>query len=98
MPGTQGFFQTLTTSSKGRTQWIWQQSIGLFSGTGLIPTAVIVGGSAGIFLNVPGILIVVGGALAATCIKFTLSDVLNSVAVAMKAFFFQIGPFGGHHP
>lgn len=66
--------------------------IGLFSGTGLILTAVIIGGSAGIFLNVPGILIVVGGALAATCIKFTLSDVLNSVAVAMKAFFFKLDP------
>lgn len=66
--------------------------IGLFSGSGLILTAVILGGSAGIFFNVPGLLIVIGGALAATFIKFTMSDVMNSFAVAMKAFFFRLDP------
>lgn len=66
--------------------------IGLFSGTGLILTAVILGGSAGVFVNVPGILIVIGGALAVTFIKFTMSDVLNSFAVTVKAFAFKLDP------
>ena len=60
--------------------------IGLVSGTILILTAIVLGGSAGIFINVPGILIVLGGSFAAACIKFTLADVLNSFKVAMKAF------------
>ncbi|MFZ7125436.1 MAG: MotA/TolQ/ExbB proton channel family protein [Desulfobacterales bacterium] len=64
--------------------------IGLFSGAGLIVSAVLLGGSAGIFMNVPGILIVVGGTLATTFIKFALKDVLNSFAVAMKAFVFKL--------
>ncbi len=64
--------------------------LGLFSGTGLILAAVTMGGSARLFLNVPGILIVVGGALAATLIKFTFSDVLNSVKVALKAFAYRL--------
>lgn len=60
--------------------------IGLVSGSILILTAIILGGSAGIFINVPGILIVLGGSFAAACIKFTLADVFNSFKVAMKAF------------
>jgi chemotaxis protein MotA len=60
--------------------------IGLASGTVLILSAIILGGSAGIFVNIPGILIVIGGSLAAAYIKFTLADVLNSIKVAMKAF------------
>jgi chemotaxis protein MotA len=60
--------------------------IGLVSGTVLILSAIILGGSTAIFINVPGLLIVLGGSLAAACIKFTLSDVFNSIKVAMKAF------------
>ncbi|MBL0714035.1 MAG: MotA/TolQ/ExbB proton channel family protein, partial [Desulfosarcina sp.] len=60
--------------------------IGLGGGTFLVLSAIIMGGSAGIFINVPGLLIVVGGSLATACIKFTLADVLNSIKVAMKAF------------
>ncbi len=60
--------------------------IGLAGGTFLILSAIFLGGSAGIFINIPGILIVMGGSFAAACIKFTLTDVLNSIKVAMKAF------------
>ncbi|MBT8340414.1 MAG: flagellar motor protein PomA [Desulfatitalea sp.] len=60
--------------------------IGLISGTVLIVSAVILGGSPVIFINIPSALIVVGGTIAVTFIKFTMSDVLNSIAVAMKAF------------
>jgi chemotaxis protein MotA len=64
--------------------------IGLISGAGLIVSAIILGGSAGIFFNVPGLLIVVGGTFATSFIKFTLSDVLNSIQVGMKAFLVKV--------
>ena len=64
--------------------------IGLISGTGLIVGAIILGGSAGIFFNVPGILIVIGGTFATSFIKFTLSDVFNSIQVGMKAFLVKV--------
>jgi len=60
--------------------------IGLIGGAGLILSAVILGGSALMFINIPGILIVVGGTFAATFIKFTMGDVINSIKVVMKAF------------
>ncbi|WP_419663733.1 MotA: chemotaxis motility protein A [Desulfosarcina variabilis str. Montpellier] len=60
--------------------------IGLVSGTILILFSIIIGGSAMIFFNIPGLLIVVGGTLAATFIKFTMADVIGSINVAMKAF------------
>ena len=66
--------------------------IGLISGAVLIVSAIVLGGSGGIFFNVPGILIVVGGTFATAFIKFTLTDVFNSIKVAMKAFLFKTEP------
>ena len=60
--------------------------IGLVSGAVLILVSIIIGGSALIFINIPGLLIVVGGTLATTFIKFTMADVIGSINVAMKAF------------
>jgi len=60
--------------------------IGLISGTVLITTAILLGGTPIIFLNVPSILIVAGGTIATTFIRFKMSDVINSMHVAMKAF------------
>jgi chemotaxis protein MotA len=45
-----------------------------------------------IFINIPGLLIVVGGTIATCFIKFTMVDVINSVRVAMKAFLVKINP------
>jgi len=64
--------------------------IGLIGGAGLILSAVILGGSALMFINIPGILIVVGGTFAATFIKFTMGDVINSMKVVMKAFLYKM--------
>ena len=64
--------------------------IGLFGGSALVLSAILMGGSAVVFINLPGLLIVVGGTLAATFIKFSLSDVINSIAVGMKAFIYKI--------
>lgn len=60
--------------------------IGLISGSVLILASIVLGGSAMIFLNVPGMLIVIGGTIAATFIKFKMDDVIGSINVAMKAF------------
>ena len=60
--------------------------VGLIGGTVFIVMAIVMGGSAAIFINIPGLLIVVGGTIATTFIKFKMGDVLNSIQVAMKAF------------
>ena len=60
--------------------------IGLIGGSLLVLSAVILGGSAIIFINIPGMLIVVGGTLATCFIKFSMGDVINSIKVVMKAF------------
>jgi chemotaxis protein MotA len=66
--------------------------IGLVGGTILICLAIVTGGNVLIFINIPGLLIVVGGNVATCFIKFTMSDVINSVRVAMKAFTVKIQP------
>ena len=66
--------------------------IGLVGGTTLVCLAIVTGGSVVIFLNIPGLLIVVGGTIATCFIKFTMVDVINSVRVAMKAFLVKINP------
>jgi len=60
--------------------------IGLISGTILIASAVILGGTPIIFINIPSLLIVLGGTIATTFIKFKMSDVIGSIKVVMKAF------------
>jgi chemotaxis protein MotA len=64
--------------------------IGLFFGCVLIITAITMGGTASIFFNVPGLLIVVGGSLAALFVKFPLHAVFNAVKVTMNAFFIKV--------
>ena len=65
--------------------------IGLISGTVLIASAIVMGGNAIIFVNIPSVLIVFGGTIATTFIKFKMNDVLGSIAVAMKAFIVKMG-------
>ena len=60
--------------------------IGLAAGTILLLSAILTGGSAGIFFNVPSILIVVGGTVATAFIRFSMADVINSIKVAGNAF------------
>jgi chemotaxis protein MotA len=60
--------------------------IGLVGGGGIVLLAIILGGSVGIFFNVPSVLIVVGGTFATALIRFGMGDVLNSMKVANNAF------------
>ena len=66
--------------------------IGLLGGFTLVLSAVILGGSALIFINIPGVLIVGGGTLATCFIKFSMQDVINTIKVAMKAFMVKMEP------
>jgi chemotaxis protein MotA len=66
--------------------------IGLVGGTILVVISILLGGSFMIFVNIPGLLIVVGGTIASSFIQFTMQDVINSISVAMKAFLVKIDP------
>ncbi len=66
--------------------------IGLVLSSGLVLTAILLGGSIGMFIDIPSVLIVVGGTFASTFIKFPMSDVFNSIAVTKKAFLHKLMP------
>lgn len=61
--------------------------IGLVAAIVLVLSAVILGGSPAMFLDIPSVLIVVGGTVATAFIRFGMGDVLNSTKVAMNTFF-----------
>lgn len=64
--------------------------IGVVSGTGFVLGTILLGGSIMMFVNIPSIIIVVGGTIAATMIGYPLSDFLSMFKVAMKVFMFKI--------
>lgn len=64
--------------------------IGLIGGFGIVIGAIVTGGSAGVFVNAPSMLVVLGGTVGAIFIQFPLGNVFGAVGVAMKAFMFKI--------
>ena len=60
--------------------------IGIISGIGLIVSAIIIGGDVHNFMNVPGIMIVMGGTIAATLLTFQFKDVINAFKSAYFVF------------
>jgi chemotaxis protein MotA len=64
--------------------------IGFVGGTVVICVAIFLGGDAVLFVDVPSVMIVLGGTVATSCIKHSLQDVKNSIAVAMKAFVYKL--------
>jgi chemotaxis protein MotA len=64
--------------------------IGLISGTILIVGSIAMGGSLLTFVNVPSLLVVLGGTVAVTFIRFKMADVIGSIGVALKAFLFKL--------
>ena len=64
--------------------------IGLIGGIILVLIAILLGGDLMVFVNAPGLLIVAGGSFAVCFIKFTMVEVVNSIQVAMKAFFIKV--------
>ena len=61
--------------------------IGIVVGLGLIIAAMALGGGIGSFIDMPSMLIVVGGTFAATLINFPLTQFLSAIKVAMKLLF-----------
>jgi chemotaxis protein MotA len=61
--------------------------LGLACGFGLIIAAIILGGSPGSFINIPSILIVLGGTLAITTMCFTFSEMSRTVKTVSQALF-----------
>jgi len=60
--------------------------IGLIGAFGIITTAIVIGGSALIFLNVPSLLIVGLGTVMVVLMKFPLAHFFSAFKIAMKAF------------
>jgi chemotaxis protein MotA len=59
--------------------------IGLGSGTAIVLLAIFMGGHFMTFVNVPSLLIVVGGSAAATVLRFTLADVVIALKTGISA-------------
>jgi len=60
--------------------------IGFLGAMGAIVVSIMLGGDFGMFINIPGLMIVAGGTLMVTLMKFPLSYTLGAFGVAMKAF------------
>jgi chemotaxis protein MotA len=60
--------------------------IGIIAGTGLILTAVLLGGNAGMFIDISGLMIVFGGTSAATLLTFRFRDVVAAFKAAWYVF------------
>ena len=61
--------------------------LGVISAFGLVCIAIFMGGGIQLFVNIPAVMIVVGGTLGATMINYPLRDVLGVFKVVQKAFF-----------
>lgn len=60
--------------------------LGIISGLALIFSAIFIGGSSDVFVNVPGMMIVAGGTMAATMLTVQLKDVINAFKGAVVVF------------
>lgn len=60
--------------------------IGIISGLFLIISAIVMGGGIDSFINIPGLMIVLGGTVAATLITFQMKDVISSIRAAIFVF------------
>ena len=63
--------------------------IGLVGGFGTVISAMVLGGSALIFFNLPSLLIVFGGTLFVVLMKFGVGQFFGSFKIAIKAFMFK---------
>ncbi len=63
--------------------------IGIVLGAAIVCAAIFMGGSFMTFVNVPSMLIVIGGSIAATVLRFPLSGVMSSLSIGGKLAFTQ---------
>lgn len=60
--------------------------IGKIGAFGIVMAAMILGGGLGAFINVPSMLVVCGGTFMVVMMKFTLTQFLGAIKIALKAF------------
>lgn len=63
--------------------------IGLIGAFGIVLTSILLGGSAGTFLNTPSLMVVLGGTVMVTMMKFSLGKFLGAASIAVKAFLYK---------
>ena len=68
--------------------------IGVIASFMLLVIAILMGSGLGSFINIPSILVVLGGTICSTMINYPLKDVINSFKVVQKAFFSRRLTFG----
>ena len=64
--------------------------VGILAAFGIIGSSIAMGGPFIIFVNVPSILVVVGGTFGVTLMRVTLADFLGSFKVGLKAFMYKL--------
>ena len=64
--------------------------VGILGAFGIVIAAMVLGGSAGLFVNIPSLLIVLGGSLFVVLMKFNLAQFISSMVTAGKAFMFKL--------
>jgi chemotaxis protein MotA len=68
--------------------------LGSVIGFALVIGAILFGGDLSLFVNVPGIMIVIGGTFAAICVTFPLKDVIHAHEGALALFMKRKGTVG----
>lgn len=58
--------------------------IGLIVGIGIVLAAMSMGSSILIFLNIPGLMIVIGGTIAATMIRYSFHEAINALKMSVR--------------
>ncbi|MCB1694802.1 MAG: flagellar motor protein PomA [Halioglobus sp.] len=64
--------------------------LGLVGAIGIVLAAMMFGGSALVFVNIPSLLIVLGGTFMVVMIKFSMSQFFGAFKVAARAFIFKL--------
>ena len=60
--------------------------LGMIVGLSLVIGAIIIGGAVDVFVNVPGMMIVIGGTLAAIMVAFPFEEVVQALVAGLKMF------------
>jgi chemotaxis protein MotA len=60
--------------------------LGIISAFGLVVLSITMGGGLSLFVNLPSLMIVIGGTLGATMINYPLKDVMRAISVVKNAF------------
>ena len=64
--------------------------VGIVAAFGLVVGSMVIGGGLGMFINVPSMLIVVGGTFGASLINYPLKEVLGIGGVIKHAFIYKV--------